>query len=396
MEKRTQQTNPVIKLEKSIHRGNEVVFFSFTWDENIISTLRKIPHVTYSSTNRKWYVNHEYLNIGKLLELFKGKAYIDYEVFKSPQTNTKKAEPIEKQVTFQPSYRIRRKKKEKGKLNQQAQIHLNKFVEWLEHNRYSQRTVKVYSEALYNFLSYLGPVNANEVTDDEFVEYINKEILYQNYSSSLQNQTVSAIKLFYRDVVRAPIDIEQVKRPRREHRLPNVLSKEEIKQLLSVHKNIKHKAMLSLIYACGLRRSELLNLKPGDIDSNRKFLKIYQGKGKKDRLVPISERIIEMLREYYQNYRPKVWLFEGYREGIQYSETSLFKILKHALKAAQIKKPATLHWLRHSYATHLLEAGTDLRYIQELLGHKSSKTTEIYTHITSQSLQNIRSPFDDL
>jgi integrase/recombinase XerD len=154
--------------------------------------------------------------------------------------------------------------------------------------------------------------------------------------------------------------------------------------------------MLSLIYACGLRRGELLNLKPTDIDSKRGLLIIKQAKGRKDRITPISNKVIEMLRGYYKMFKPKVWLFEGQNPGEQYSEKSLQNVLKQALVKAKINKPVTLHWLRHSYATHLLEAGTDLRIIQELLGHKSSKTTEIYTHVSTKSLQKIKSPFDDL
>ncbi len=154
--------------------------------------------------------------------------------------------------------------------------------------------------------------------------------------------------------------------------------------------------MLSLIYSCGLRRSELLHLKPGDIDSKRNLIVIRQSKGKKDRIVPLSLKILEMLRAYYQQYRPKKYLFEGQQAGTIYSEQSLQSVLKQALQKANIKKPITLHWLRHSYATHLLEAGTDLRYIQELLGHNSSKTTEIYTHVSTKSIQHIKSPFDDL
>ena len=159
---------------------------------------------------------------------------------------------------------------------------------------------------------------------------------------------------------------------------------------------MKHKAMLSVIYSCGLRRSELLNLKPSDVDSDRNLLIIRNAKGKKDRVVPLSDKTIELLRAYYKAYRPEYWLFEGQQKREQYSETSLQEIFKASLKKAGIQKPATLHWLRHSYATHLLENGTDLRYIQEILGHKSSKTTEIYTHVTNQSLQKIKSPFDFL
>jgi len=180
------------------------------------------------------------------------------------------------------------------------------------------------------------------------------------------------------------------------HKLPNVLSKEEVKRIISSPINVKHRTMLSLIYACGLRRGELLNLKPNDVDSKRGLLLIRQAKGKKDRIVPISDKTIEMLRDYYKAHRPIVWLFEGQTPEEQYSEQSLQSVFKLAVSKAKIRKKPTLHWLRHSYATHLLESGTDLRFIQELLGHRSSKTTEIYTHVTNNSLKKIRSPFDDM
>ena len=169
-----------------------------------------------------------------------------------------------------------------------------------------------------------------------------------------------------------------------------------MKAILVALKNQKHKSMLSLIYACGLRRSELLNLELTDVQSDRKILLIRQSKGKKDRIVPLSEKILEMLRSYYLEYRPKKWLFEGQNPLTQYSERSLEQVLKKSIITVKINKPVTLHWLRHSYATHLLENGTDLRYIQELLGHTSSRTTEIYTHVSTKNIQLIKSPFDDL
>lgn len=154
--------------------------------------------------------------------------------------------------------------------------------------------------------------------------------------------------------------------------------------------------MLCLIYSCGLRRSELLHLKPTDIDSKRNIVIIRQAKGKKDRIAPLSPKILELLRIYFKEYRPTNFLFEGQEKGVQYSERSLEEVLKKSIRLANIKKPVTLHWLRHSYATHLLESGTDLRLIQELLGHNSSRTTEIYTHVSTKSLQQVKSPFDDL
>ncbi len=192
------------------------------------------------------------------------------------------------------------------------------------------------------------------------------------------------------------IEIDKIHRPKRAKVLPNVLSKEEVKKILDAHSNLKHKAMLSMIYSCGLRRSELLNLKFSDIDSKRNIVLLKNAKGKKDRIAPLSPKILAMLRTYYKEYKPKNWLFEGQKQGEQYSEKSLQSVLKQALQKVGITKPVTLHWLRHSYATHLLESGTDLRYIQELLGHSSSKTTEIYTHVSTKNIQQIKSPFDDL
>jgi integrase/recombinase XerD len=175
-----------------------------------------------------------------------------------------------------------------------------------------------------------------------------------------------------------------------------VLSKEEVKAILEAHSNVKHKMMLSLIYSCGLRCGELLALQPVHIDSKRNIVLLKNAKGKKDRIAPLIPKILEMLREYYKLFKPTTYLFEGQNPGTSYDARSLQQVLKQALQKAGITKPATLHWLRHSFATHLLESGTDLRYIQELLGHNSSKTTEIYTHVSTKSIQQIKSPFDDL
>ena len=273
---------------------------------------------------------------------------------------------------------------------------IKKFVQWLSSKRYSQNTIKTYSEALRSFFIFYRKKNISEITNDDILYFNTEYILKHKFSSSYQNQIVSAIKLYFATIQEKKIEIEKIHRPKREKLLPNVLSKEEIKSILEAHSNIKHKAMLCLIYSCGLRRSELLHLRPTDIDSKRNIVIIRQGKGRKDRIAPLSPKILDLLREYYKLHRPKNYLFEGQHIGTNYSAKSLQSVLKQALTKVNIKKPVTLHWLRHSYATHLLESGTDLRYIQELLGHNSSKTTEIYTHVSTKSLQQIKSPFDDL
>ena len=277
-----------------------------------------------------------------------------------------------------------------------TQQHLTQFCHYLKYRRYSPNTIKTYTDALGVFFHYHSNKVPEQLGIAEIIEFNTGYILRKHLSASYQNQVINAIKLFYRNRFNRNMDLNNIQRPRREQRLPNVLSKQEIKSILEAPTNLKHRAMLSLIYACGLRRSELLNLSLSDVLSDRNVLFIRQSKGKKDRLIPISNKIIEMLRTYYKAYKPKVWLFEGQNAGERYSERSLQLVLKQALKKAGNSKPVSLHWLRHSYATHLLESGTDLRYIQELLGHNSSKTTEIYTHVTTKSLQQIRSPFDDL
>jgi integrase/recombinase XerD len=273
---------------------------------------------------------------------------------------------------------------------------IEKFKQWMLSKRYSQSTIGTYSEALKSFLVFYREKPVAEINNEDVIIYNNEYILKNNLSASYQNQIVNAIKLFFMTVRETKIEVDKIHRPKRAKLLPNVLSKEEIKLILNAHSNIKHKTMLSLIYSCGLRRGELLNLKPNDIDSKRGIVIIRQSKGKKDRIVPLSPKILEMLREYYIGYKPKTWLFEGQISGEHYSEKSLQSILKQALHKTGVRKSVTLHWLRHSYATHLLENGTDLRYIQELLGHSSSKTTEIYTHVSTKSIQQIKSPFDDL
>ena len=235
-----------------------------------------------------------------------------------------------------------------------------------------------------------------DLTNEDVIKYNNEFIIKNKLSASYQNQITNAIKLYFRTIKYTKIEIDKIHRPKRAKVLPNVLSKEEVKAILEAHSNNKHKMMLSLIYSCGLRSGELLALKPIHIDSKRNIVLLKNAKGQKDRITPLSPKILEMLRTYFKEYRPIIYLFEGQKAGMPYDARSLQLVLKQALRKTKITKPVTLHWLRHSYATHLLESGTDLRYIQELLGHSSSKTTEIYTHVSTKSIQQIKSPFDDL
>ena len=273
---------------------------------------------------------------------------------------------------------------------------IENFKRWLRSKRYSENTIKTYSDALKSFLVFYRTKNIHEISNEDVIIYNNDYILKNKLSASYQNQIVNAIKLYFRTIQDKKIELEKIHRPKHARELPNVLSKEEVKAILGAHSNIKHKAMLSMIYSGGLRSGELLSLQTQHIDSKRNIVLLKNAKGKKDRIVPLSPKILDLLRDYYKIYKPRLYLFEGQKAGEKYDARSLQQILKQALQKAGITKPVTLHWLRHSYATHLLETGTDLRYIQELLGHSSSKTTEIYTHVSTKSIQQIKSPFDDL
>jgi site-specific recombinase XerD len=248
---------------------------------------------------------------------------------------------------------------------------------------------------LSGYLIYYKGISPEEITEEQIREYLLYLIQDRDVSISYQNQAINAIKFYYEQVLGRPVRSYYIQRPRRELKLPNVLSEEEVGSLIRSIQNLKHRTIISLIYSSGMRIGELINLRINEIDSSRMVIVIRQGKGKKDRISLLSIKILVLLREYFKEYRPKEWLFEG-QFGGQYSEQSIQKVFRAALERAKINKRATVHTLRHSFATHLLERGTDLRYIQALLGHQSPKTTEIYTHITKKGLENIKSPLDNL
>jgi len=376
----------MIKASKIIHRDRARLKLDFPYNTSISTKIKQISDARWSQTIGAWHIPFSPEALAQLKELF-------------PELDLPGAEEINQGVNNEKITNIKsltELKTEKKEIPEEINLHIGDFRKWMEHKRYSASTIDTYTEAVRIFLNFVYPKKAQDVEAGDMVKFVNEYIIKNKLSYSYQNQVVNGAKLFFKEVIKSRLDVDKFERPRSEHKLPNVLSKEEVGAILSAPKNTKHKVMLSLIYACGLRRSELLNLKPANVDSKRRLLIIINAKGKKDRVVPISDKIIEMLRNYYKMYKPKVWLFEGQTNGERYSETSLQEVLKTAISSAKIRKPVSLHWLRHSYATHLLESGVDLRYIQELLGHKSSKTTEIYTHVSTKNIQKIISPFDSL
>ena len=268
------------------------------------------------------------------------------------------------------------------------------YINKLKVIRYSENTIRTYTSAFSDFINYFSKKELFEISDEDIKNYLLYLVEKRKISTSFQNQVINAIKFYYEKVCGGKrMPYITIDRPIKEKTLPNVLSEEEVKRIINSVKNLKHKSILLTIYSSGLRISEAINLKIADIDSSRMVILIKGGKGKKDRSRLLSEKLLIILREYFRQYKPKVWLFEG-QDGGQYSDRSIQNVFRKACLDAKIMKKATVHTLRHSFATHLLERGTDLRYIQELLGHSSSKTTEIYTHITHKGMEQIKSPLD--
>ena len=373
---------PTIHLNRQLIGLKTYYYASFPFNRFLYTHFSSLKKCTWDTIEKAWVIDEAVFPLENLLAYFKDKAEVIVQ--------EKRLESVEyKKSHLRPIHFLE-------PLDELKKHAIQNFIRYLNSKRYSPNTIKVYSDSMSTFLRYFSMKDITDISNDDLIDFNNNYILKNNFSASFQNQVVNAVKLYFSAIQHKKIDVELIHRPRREKVLPNVLSKEEVKAILNAHVNIKHKMMLSLIYSCGLRCGELLALHPVHIDSKRNIIFLKNAKGKKDRIVPLSPLILKMLREYYKIYKPKTYLFEGQNISLPYDARSLQLILKQALEKTGIRKPVTLHWLRHSYATHLLESGTDLRYIQELLGHSSSKTTEIYTHVSTKSIQQIKSPFDDL
>ena len=373
---------PVIVFSKAHHKGQEVLLIGFKYNLEFKEYLKKFKGVVWSTSLRSFYLpfNKEVTN--SLFKYLRAKDYyIDYSALKTRKENTAMLHPIKK-VPIGPEI-------SSGVLGK-----INEFKKWMGQKRYSENTMNTYESMLLLFFRFQHPKQVSAITEKDILKFNTDYIMANGFSYTYQNQAINAIKLFYRNQGSAQLIPDDLERPKKSRKLPDVLSLEEVKLILGLTANLKHRTLLSLLYACGLRIGEALKLQVRDIDLVRKFMHIRSAKGAKDRYVPVPERMISLLTTYLESYGPKYFLFEGQHGGI-YSAVSARQVLKRSLDKAGIRKSITLHTLRHSHATHLLENGTDLRFIQELLGHNSPKTTMIYTHVSTTSLDKIKNPFDD-
>ena len=334
---------------------------SFPYNQKILSVVRNLPQRKYDSKNKEWHIPLTAISLDQLKQNFISIANIELE--KTAIASKPVVLPAE-------------------------------FIDHLIRRRYSKSTIRNYSHHLGRYLSFIQDIDLQDWEKQiyAYINYLSDEKLVSN---SYQNMAINSIKFYIETVLGKKMPTLSL-RPRRTRRLPVVLSKQEVTSIINQIRNKKHKLIISLIYSAGLRISEAVNLEIKNLDSVRGIIMIVQSKGKKDRQVPLSEKINSMIEQYLKEHKPKRYLFESNQPGVKYSTKSIQNIFKLACQKADIKKHATVHTLRHSFATHLLESGTDLRIIQEILGHSSSKTTEIYTHVSTTTISKIRSPFDEL
>ena len=368
---------PLITLSKRFHRNSNQILIRFIYNQPLIVITRSIPNTRWSKTLNCWYVKDTPQNLKFLFKTYQNHAQIRSNAY----YKTERVEPPQKKIK-----RIR-------VLSQENRNHLNQFYKYLQGQRYSESTVKTYSFLVADFIEYFNHKTPEKLTNKDIDLYLSHVFVPKKYSISTHRQLISAIKLFKAFYPNCKIDSLELKRPKKSRKLPTVLSQEEIIDLIRCTQNLKHRAIIALIYSCGLRISELLSLRLNDINIDRRQLIVKSGKGRKDRYVVLAESFLPLLQNYFTTYKPMTFFVEGSKEK-PYSASSIRKFLHRYCKKAKISKTVTPHTLRHSYATHLLEQGVDLRYIQELLGHAKPETTMIYTHVARKDLLDIRSPLD--
>lgn len=282
-----------------------------------------------------------------------------------------------------------------SKISDVNQREIQRMIHQLKLKGYSPNTIRSYVSEFAQYLYYLKNVCANKCGEAEVRNYLIYCIDVLRLTENSLHSRINAVKFYYEKVLLLEKIFLEIPRPKKQSKLPKALNTYEVKRIFDVTENLKHNTMLKLCYGMGLRLSEILNLKISNIDSKNMRVHIERGKGKKDRYANLPESILEQLRAYYLEYKPKVYLFEG-KHGDQYSPRTIQEVFKKALEKARITKKVGIHSLRHSFATHLLESGTDIRFIQELLGHNDIKTTFVYTHVSDKSIRKITSPLDNL
>lgn len=369
-----------IRLSRFKQNGFDYIRIDFPFDDKLIHSVKKIEGASWNKSNRCWLVPNKQDNLKAIQTVFKGLAWIDSKAL----------------------FASRHKKDQKNKyrkpainLNPTAKQAIIDFEKFMVAKRYSVNTIKNYISLLTIFLSGFPAKNPEEISNEDMIEYANEFIVKSGYSINYHRQMVSAVKLFFSIQLKRKVELELLIRPKKEDKLPKFLSREEILKILLATRNKKHKLIILLLFGCGLRKSEIPNISLSDIRRDVNLIQIRDAKGRKDRLVPLPVKILSLMELYYKEEKPKKYLFEG-QTGGKYSAESVYQVVKHAGEKAGLMRPISPHMLRHSYGTQQTEQGINTLTLQKIMGHRSSKTTEIYSHISQKQIGNTSSPVDNL
>lgn len=364
-----------ITIEKLTYGSRDYLCLHVPYHPDLVGAVKRISNIRWSRKKKCWWLPMGHGTLKEVTSRLGKKARLilpDGSIFVPGSIQTQRRRDTR---TYDPTS-------------------VHEFTHYLRGKRLSNSTVATYSGLIGDFFNYLGYKPIVEITNRDVEKFCEDILAGYDYSVSTQRQFISALKQLTQLYPRCPVNDVQLTRPRKSLTVPHILSKEEVIGLLRSTRNLKHRAALGMIYSAGLRISELISLRLSDIDFHRRQVFIRQGKGRKDRVVILAESMLPLLSNYLGSFRPKVYFIEG-GEGTQYSPTSVRAFLKRSCQSAGITRRVTPHTLRHSYATHLLESGIDIRYIQELLGHSRPETTMIYTHVARKDLLQITSPLDN-
>ncbi len=393
-----------IILKPLQHRGQDCIGIYFEKNAVLQSLIQKQAQSKWSRTHKCWYVALDEKNYLQLTKVLKGKAVLQNDELKKylleKKSNIKsiQLQPAKREATLPPQNIRVASPKQKEVISKENLHEFTEYKNRLLLKGYSPSTVRTYCNEFHIFLETLKKNNAKELTPQQLQRYILYCINQLKLSENTVHSRMNALKFYYEQILSKEKMFFEIPRPKRPLLLPKLLNEVELRKLFNALTNKKHKAMLFTAYSAGLRVSEVANLKIADIDSQRMQIFIKRAKGKKDRYVNLSPILLDILRNYHQEYLPKPqeYLFESEQSFSAYPTRTIQQIFSNAKNKAGIKKEVGIHSLRHSFATHLLEKGTDIKFIKDLLGHFNIKTTERYLHVSKEKLVNIVSPFDDL
>ena len=366
----------IIKIQKTLHKNEVVLLLLFPYNDGIKTILKSLKYYHWSKTLKGWITQYSDERLSEVKIKLKNNAKIFLD-----------ASLIENLVV-------------KGVKTQRALTEDNKkliraYVKYMHGKRYSKSTVRTYFTFIADFINYMQPKPLVDLTNRDVELFFESVFITRAYSISSQRQFISALKLFVTLYPECQIEALLLERPKKSRILPTILSQREVIIILQVTKNLKHRAIIALLYSAGLRISELISLELRHIDIARRQILVKNGKGRKDRYVILANSFLPLLQNYINTYKPVRYFVEG-KIDTKYSDGSIRKFLHRSTELAHIKKKVTPHTLRHSYATHLLENGIGLRHTQELLGHAKPETTMIYTHVAKKDLLEIKSPLDTI